>query len=220
MYKDWSISLCFIIVMAANYFTFLLFFTGALAEATSYTTTTTTPVTTDTTSLGWLERIFQTEYIYSTQSEETTDTIVGSTVSVLYVPSETEVGVTETGVGKGVEDVSETEVADVSETSETTAETTISNSLNSEPSDIVSSVVGSSLLGFSSDFCSDFLSLVGSSDDCSSVLESSSDFGSVVVSSVLLFCSLFESVSLDCCASIFWFDCSWVVFGEVSFVLD
>ena len=130
--------------MAANYFTFLLFFTGALAEATSYTTTTTTPVTTDTTSLGWLERIFQTEYIYSTQSEETTDTIVGSTVSVLYVPSETEVGVTETGVGKGVEDVSETEVADVSETSETTAETTISNSLNSEPSDIVSSVVGSS----------------------------------------------------------------------------
>lgn len=144
--------------MAANYFTFLLFFTGALAEATSYTTTTTTPVTTDTTSLGWLERIFQTEYIYSTQSEETTDTIVGSTVSVLYVPSETEVGVTETGVGKGVEDVSETEVADVSETSETTAETTISNSLNSEPSDIVSSVVGSSDTGSSVALSSDIVS--------------------------------------------------------------
>lgn len=144
--------------MAANYFTFLLFFTGALAEATSYTTTTTTPVTTDTTSLGWLERNFQTEYIYSTQSEETTDTIVGSTVSVLYVPSETEVGVTETGVGKGVEDVSETEVADVSETSETTAETTISNSLNSEPSDIVSSVVGSSDTGSSVALSSDIVS--------------------------------------------------------------
>lgn len=162
--------------MAANYFTFLLFFTGALAEATSYTTTTTTPVTTDTTSLGWLERIFQTEYIYSTQSEETTDTIVGSTVSVLYVPSETEVGVTETGVGKGVgdvEDVSETEVADISETSETTAETTISNSLNSEPSDIVSSVVDSSdtvsSVAVSSDIVSSSSAPVSSAPSTSSI---------------------------------------------------